>query len=135
MIWDVDDSMSSLVGWSSGGKMYLISQTLSFVESYKSYEWSQALSRRTSRTSGKSIVQSTKNVVVVSEGPKQSVVESYEWTQALSSRETILSSGKMHLIRWTGAQAISCRVVRVVQVDTSIVESTKNFVKWKNASH
>ena len=70
-----------------------------------------------------------------SQGPKQSVVESYESyerTQAFSSRQRILSSGKMHLIRESGVQAISCRVVRV---DTNVVESTKNVVEWKNASH
>ena len=54
---------------------------------------------------------------VVSEGPKQQVVESYEWTQVLSSR----TSGYK-----------CCRVVRV---DTSIVESRKNIVEWKNAYH
>ena len=40
--------------------------------------------------------------VVVSEGPKQSVVKSYEsykWTQVLSSQQRILLRGKMHLIR------------------------------------
>ena len=56
-----------------------------------------------------------------SQGPKQSVIESYEWTQTLSSGQRMLSSGKMHLIRETGAQAISCRVVRVNKI---IMEST-----------
>ena len=34
-----------------------------------------------------------------------------------------------------GAQAISCRVVRVVGVDTSTVELTKNILEWRNESH
>ena len=39
---------------------------------------------------------------------------------------------KMHLIRETGAQAISCRVIQVVRVDTSIVELYESF-QWTQA--
>ena len=95
------------------------------------------LSSRTSRTSGHKHCRVDKEYcrvekcialgrlrrfkhVVVSEGPKQSVVESYksyEWTQEECCRvEKCISFGRR-------AQAISCRVVRVVRMDTSIVES------------
>ena len=81
-----------------------------------------------------------------------SIVESYEsngWTQlkALSRRKRILSSGKCislgrlrrfkHVVvsEAINQQVISCRVLQVVRVDISVVESTKNVVEWKNASH
>ena len=33
------------------------------------------------------------------------------------------------MLLYVGAQAISCRVVRVVQVDTRVVESTKRYCR------
>lgn len=39
------------------------------------------------------------------------------------------------LLQCRSALAIRCLVVQVMRVDTTIVESTKRIVKWKNASH
>ena len=85
----------------------------SIVESYRLYEWTQALSSR-QKTSTKNFVEWKTASHQVDRGP----------SNQLSSRTSRSSGPDKH-----------CRVIRVVRVDTSIVESTMNFVKCKNASH